>query len=269
MLTLEQVTVCRGPNPVLQDINCHIDCGRLIVLIGENGAGKSTLIHSIAGNIPYQGQIHYAGKEIRQWSQEDLSRYRAVMSQQSQFNFQFAVPELLAMGRYPIAEPQAQRQKRVADYIHLFELEPLANRHTQQLSGGQLQRLNMARSMAQLDAFSEFGTDKLLLLDEPTSALDMRHQHKLMQLVQSFVAAGNTAIVAIHDLNLASLYADEVMLLSGGRLILHGDKSAVLKKEHLEPVYQSQMFIHAHPVLDTPIIFSHPKEPYHESTSVN
>ena len=269
MLDIQQLRVIRGRTSVLQNINCAIESGKLIVLIGENGAGKSTLLHAIAGNIHYQGNIHYGDQEIRQWRCEELARYRAVLSQQSQFNFQFSVPELIAMGRYPLTESKAQQQQRVADFIRLLDLETLAERNTEQLSGGQLQRVNMARCLAQLDAFSEFASGKLLLLDEPTSALDMRHQHRLMQIVQRFVAEGNTAIVAIHDLNLASLYADEVLLLSQGRLIKHGEKAQVLSQKFLEPVYQSHMFIHHHPRLNTPIIFSQPKETRHENSSTN
>lgn len=269
ILSLNNVTVKRGQRNVLKNITCQVPEGKLIVLVGENGAGKSTLIHAIAGNLAFQGQLSVKGRDIRQWADEELARSRAVMTQQNALNFQLGVPELIAMGRFSIAESEQQKQRRVAEFVDHLNLHKLVNRHTGQLSGGELQRVNIARSFAQLDAFASQNDSKLLLLDEPTSALDLHFQHHLMQLVRKFTAQGNTAIVAIHDLNLASLYADEVMLLSGGELINYGPKDTVLTPEFLEPVYNTQMHIQPHPDLHIPMIFSQPKELLNENASIN
>lgn len=275
MLTLENITVQRGQRRVLNNINCTIPEGKLVVLVGENGAGKSTLIHTIAGNLKFDGQLHFKARAITTWDDLSLARYRAVMAQQNALNFQLGVPELIAMGRFAIVETQQQKQQRVAEFIDHLALNPLADRHTGQLSGGELQRVNIARSFAQLDAFnrrhaqSKKDGSKLLLLDEPTSALDLHFQHHLMQLVKAFTQMGNTAIVAIHDLNLASLYADEVLLLSAGELVSYGPKNSVLTPDLLEPVYRTQMHIQSHPDLHIPMIFSQPKENLNENASIN
>ena len=275
MLSLKNVTVKRTKRTILKNITCDIPRGKLIVLVGENGAGKSTLIHTIAGNLKFEGQLHFKTREITEWDDLSLASYRAVMTQQQALNFQLGVPELIAMGRFPIAETQQQKQQRVAEFIDRLALNELANRHTDQLSGGELQRVNIARSFAQLDAFMpqhvqpKQADSKLLLLDEPTSALDLHFQHHLMKLVRTFTQMGNTAIVAIHDLNLASLYADDVMLLSAGELISYGPKDTVLTPELLEPVYRTHMHIQSHPDLHIPMIFSQPKENLNENASIN
>jgi len=275
MLSLKNVTVKRGQRTILKNITCDIPQGKLIALVGENGAGKSTLIHTIAGNLGFEGQLHLKARAINEWSDIALARCRAVMTQQNALNFQFGVPELIAMGRFPIVESAQQKQKRVAEFIGHLALNKLASRHTGQLSGGELQRVNIARSFAQLDAFKPLhvqpteADSKLLLLDEPTSALDLHFQHHLMKLVRTFTQMGNTAIVAIHDLNLASLYADEVMLLSAGELISYGPKDTVLTPELLEPVYRTHMHIQSHPDLHIPMIFSQPKENLNENASIN
>lgn len=269
MITLKNVSVNRGQRSILQNICCRIPKGKLVALVGENGAGKSTLIHTIAGNLPFNGNIDFLAQNLRDWTELSLARHRAVMSQQNTLNFQLSVPELIAMGRFPIEESQHKKTQRVMEFIDYLSLQPLAQRHTGQLSGGELQRVNIAKSFAQLDAFSSNAytqdfdhenNNKLLLLDEPTSALDLNYQHHLMQLIRSFTRTGNTAIVAIHDLNLASLYADDVLLLNAGELVRYGTKNTVLTPELLEPVYRTHMHIQSHPNLNIPIIFSQPKE---------
>ncbi|BDX05268.1 heme ABC transporter ATP-binding protein [Planctobacterium marinum] len=267
MLQLQSVNVSRGHSKILSNLSCTIKPGKLVALVGENGAGKSTLLHAIAGSLPFNGQIRLLNKPLSDWPAKVLAQSRAVMMQQNALNFHFEVPEFIAMGRFAIQESNVQKQKRVAQLIQLLDLQSLIQRHTGQLSGGQLQRVNMARCLAQLDAFSEGCRNKLLLLDEPTSALDLRYQHRLLQVTKDFVQTGNSAIVAIHDMNLASLYADEVILLHKGQLLRHDESQAVLTPELLEPIYHTRMHIEPHPILNVPMIFSQPAETDNEITS--
>lgn len=269
MLKIDNISVFRGERKTLDGVNCEIKSGKLVALVGENGAGKSTLLHAIAGSLPFAGQIKFLGRSLQHWQDSELARCRAVMMQQSQLNFEFDVPEFIAMGRFAIPESNSQKQRRVNDFVQLLNLEELTHRHTGQLSGGQLQRVNMARCLAQLDAFSENCQDKLLLLDEPTSALDLRFQHHLLEVVKAFVRCGNSAIVAIHDLNLASLYADEVILLNQGKLLIQGSTDSVLTPARLEPIFHTRMHVEPHPVLNVPMIFSQPAETDHEISSLN
>lgn len=269
MLEFSNLRVKRGNKPIIKDVTGSIGNGKFVALLGENGAGKSTLLHALAGNLPSIGEIKLSGKALSHWDEQSLATKRAVLTQQTQLNFAFGVPELIAMGRYPLSETWQMCQHKVGHYIQLLDLSSLAGRTTDRLSGGELQRVHMARCLAQLDAFSADCQGKLILLDEPTSALDVKHQHRLLQLVKSFVEQGNSAIVAIHDLNLASLYADEVILLSRGQIIQQGVTNEVLNQQALEQVYQSPMHVSAHPFLNIPMIFSEPQELNNAFTSIN
>lgn len=268
MISLDSVSVTRGSRKTLDNVSLTIGEGQLVALIGENGAGKSTLIKALAGQLPFDGLIQFKGRDINQWQDLQLASQRAVLSQQHNLPFVFGVPELVAMGRYAIDEPHGRCYQKVEDYLDMVGLASFANRKTDELSGGELQRLQMARCLAQLDAFSGSEQSKLLILDEPTSALDLRHQHQVLQLVKEFVAVGNTAIIAIHDLNLASLYADVAVVLKHGQLIEYGPTKEVFNEPLLERVYQTNMHILSHPFTDVPMIFTEPKETSNERTSI-
>lgn len=264
MLSFRNLTVSRGGNEVLHGLDGEVPCGQLIALIGENGAGKSTLLHSLAGQLKYSGEIRFHNKPLQEWESRKLAGFRSVLNQHTTLPFDLGVPELVAMGRYPIDETRRHCQERVEQYLQLMDVGSFAHRSTHQLSGGQLQRVQMARSLAQLNAFHPQSRQKLLLLDEPTSALDLQHQHRLLQITKAFVEQGNTAIVAIHDLNLASLYADSVILLSQGQIRDTGTCENVLTAGVLAQVYGTPMHVSRHPTLHKNMIFSEPQEISHE-----
>ena len=272
MLKLDKIAVKRGKRTIFSEISCHIEQGELIALVGENGAGKSTLLHAIAGSLPYLGNISLLDKNLEQWDNFELATKRAVLTQHHNKAFAFGIPELISMGRHLLREPKTHCHKRVNDYIELLELDSLLGRTTQQLSGGELQRVYFAKCLAQLDAFpksNEQVDNGLMLLDEPTSALDLRHQHRLLQLVKQYCKQHNSAIVAIHDLNLASLYADKVLLLHNGKLHAYGSPENVLTRQNLEAVYQTSMHVTQHPTYDYQMIFSEPKDLSYETRSIS
>lgn len=269
MLRFENVSVSRGRRNIFSGISGQCEQGKLVALVGENGAGKSTLLHALSGDLACEGDIALHGRELKFWTMEELATQRAVLTQHHSNAFAFGIPEIIAMGRHLFTESRAQCHKRVQQYIKLLSLEHLLDRTTQQLSGGELQRVHMAKCLAQLDAFAPGSSNKLMLLDEPTSALDLRHQHRLLQLVRTFVDDGNTAIVAIHDLNLAALYADHVLILHEGKLHAHGNPDSVFTESTLGQVYQTPMHISEHPTLNYKMIFSEPQELSHEITSFN
>ena len=266
MIDIQHLSVERGNRLTLDNVSLTIGEGSLVALIGENGAGKSTFIKALAGQLPHAGQISFKGRSLCLWPELELASQRAVLSQQHSLPFVFGVPELVAMGRYAIDETHGRCFQKVAQYLDMVGMTEFAQRKTDELSGGELQRLQMARCLAQLDAFSSDDEGKLLILDEPTSALDLRHQHQILQLVKRFVARGNTAIIAIHDLNLASLYADTAVVLKHGRLIKFGPTKDVFQQSLLEHVYQTSMHVLSHPQNDVPMIFTEPKELFDERT---
>ncbi|TQV75172.1 heme ABC transporter ATP-binding protein [Aliikangiella marina] len=269
MLNFSKLTVSLGKRQIFSNLNGQCEGGQFVALVGENGAGKSTLLHTLAGERPYSGEVIFKNKSIDLWDIDQLATQRAVLTQHHNSAFAFAIPDIIAMGRHQLSETRQACVDKVQQYIQLMTLEGLLDRNIQQLSGGELQRVFMAKCLAQLDAFSEGSRNKLMLLDEPTSALDLRHQHRLLQIVKSFTQQGNTAIVAIHDLNLAALYADSVLLLHEGRLQAYGEPKTVFQQSILERVYRSPMHISSHPTLNHPMIFSEPQELTHEIKSFN
>lgn len=269
IITFSNLTVTLGKSTIFNNLKGECLAGEMIALVGENGAGKSTLLHTLAGEKAFSGDVKIKDVAISDWSVDDLASQRAVLTQHHSNAFAFGIPDIIAMGRFQISETRERCMQKVHHYIQLLSLEKLLDRNIQQLSGGELQRVFVAKSFAQLDAFDEEGSQKLLLLDEPTSSLDLRHQHRLLQLVKEFTRQGNTAVVAIHDLNLAALYADSVLLLHNGKLHAQGDPRSVFQSSTLEQVYQIPMHISVHPTLNYPIICSEPQELKNEIKSFN
>ncbi|EKE87666.1 heme ABC transporter ATP-binding protein [Idiomarina xiamenensis] len=257
MLDISELQLNFGRQQVLDNIDCSLEAGQLVAIIGENGAGKSTLLRSLAGDHDYRGRIDLHGRELRQWQPDKLARIRAVMEQQQTLSFALTVAELVAIGRHPYAETEAQQLAAIEPWLARFHLDKLAHREVTSLSGGERQRAQLARCMTQLDGKLE--GEKLLLLDEPTSALDLYHQHQCLRAVKQFCQHGNLALVVLHDLNLASLYADQVLVIHQGRLFAHGSAQTVFNRRCLQSVYSTPMYISQHPFLGVPMVFSEPE----------
>ena len=259
MIKCQQLRLLRGQREIIGDLDLDLAPGQVVAILGENGAGKSTLLNAIAGELSYQGTLTFKHKEIAKWPLPELARQRAVLSQSAQVNFGFNVAELVALGRYPFSETRQQQAHKVGQILDALELDGLAARQITQLSGGEQQRAQFARCLAQLDGLNPKTQDTLMLLDEPTSALDLHHQHSLLGLARQFAQQGNLVIAVLHDLNLASLYADTLLLLHQGRLVKRGSPAQVLNQQTLTPVYRTGMQINLHPGYQVPMIFSEPQ----------
>ncbi|MBD1583392.1 heme ABC transporter ATP-binding protein [Pseudoalteromonas sp. S16_S37] len=259
MLSCQHLSIQRGQKTILEDINFTLKEGEFTVLLGENGAGKSTLLSAICGDIPFGGDILLDGKALHSLDYQTLATKRAVLLQNNRVNFAFSAAQLIAMGRYPYHEPLHQQTQVVNKLIAQLNLEKLAPRDVTALSGGEFQRVQFARCLAQLDAHKSSTRAKLMLLDEPTSALDMHHQHLTLSKAKEFAQQGNTVVAVLHDLNLTSLYADRVLLLNQGKLSHDGKPQEVLQHSVLQPIYKTDMQITTHPNYQIPMIFSEPQ----------
>lgn len=260
MITFNNLNIGFNTHRVLEGISGNIQAGQLVALIGENGAGKSTLLHTLTGMHPFEGDILFNTKPLHSFSKEQLASKRAVMMQSNHVGFDFSVFELIAMGRYPYTESLKTQANKVQKYASLMDLTHYLTRRMSALSGGEQQRVHMARTLAQLDAFTAQTGPKLMLLDEPTSALDMRHQHTLLSCVRTFVEQGNSAIIAIHDLNLASLYATNAILLHNQKVLQSGSINTVLTAQNLQQMYAMKLHVNPHPYNDAPMVFSQRQE---------
>lgn len=221
-LTLENLCVARGPVPLLQGLSLDFSAGSICVLAGPNGAGKSSLMACIAGDLaPASGRLlvdgqAVAGRPLAQWA-----RMRAMLRQQSEIAFGFAVRDVVAMGLHPhgIGPATAKGRGLVDQALADLDLAPMAGRAATELSGGETQRVHIARVLVQARAALLAGDGVLLLLDEPTTGLDYRHQLALLRVVGEVARAGATVLCSLHDLPLALRLADRLLLLGHGRVV--------------------------------------------------
>ncbi|MBH0068266.1 heme ABC transporter ATP-binding protein [Pseudoalteromonas sp. NZS100] len=260
MIAFNNLSVGFGNHNVLNTINGSAKQGQLVALLGENGAGKSTLLHTLAGMHAFKGSVLFNNKPLTAHAKKSLATQRAVMMQANHVGFDFTVFELIAMGRYPYVESLKMQSEKVHKYAAIMDLSNYLTRRVSALSGGEQQRAHMARTLAQLNAFTQSAEPKLMLLDEPTSALDMRHQHALLSCVKAFVEQGNSAIIAIHDLNLASLYATDAILLHNKKVLQSGPINTVLTEQNLQQMYAMKLHVNPHPYNDAPMVFSQRQE---------
>jgi iron complex transport system ATP-binding protein len=233
VLCINNVSVSLERSRIVHGIDCHLAAGEVLMLLGPNGAGKSTLLRAISGDLPYGGSVTLSGQELGKWRPERLARQRAVMPQRVEVNFPLTVEEVVQLGRPGTArggsDPTVDRLMEELDIAHLrYRLVP-------GLSGGEQQRLQLARVLAQI---IDSPGDRLLLLDECTAALDPAHQQLVLDLVRRLAKAEGMAVLAVvHDLNLAAQFADRLLLMREGRLVHEGSAREVLTPELLETVY--------------------------------
>ncbi|ELW1645770.1 heme ABC transporter ATP-binding protein [Enterobacter oligotrophicus] len=254
--TAENVSCTLSGRTLIDDVSLSLSQGELVALIGPNGAGKSTLLRLLTGYLkPASGRCLLAGKSLSEWHPETLSRYRAVMRQHTQLGFDWPVEGVIGMGRAPWGR-QPDRSI-VHDVMQLTGCLPLAGRQYNALSGGEQQRVQLARALAQI--WRDGAPRGWLFLDEPTSALDLYHQQHLLRLLKSLTRQGHLHVcVVLHDLNLAALWADRIMLLHNGRMVSHGTPEQVLQADVLARWYGAQVHVGRHPSHTAPQVFLAP-----------
>jgi len=251
------VTVEAGGKRLLEDLALAVHPGRVLAILGPNGAGKSTLLKVLAGALtPGRGTVRLAGRPLADWPRDALARRRAVLSQHSALSFPFRVEEVVRLGRSPHAghASRATDAAIVGAALEAADVTPLAGRRYPTLSGGEQQRVQLARVLAQImDAEGRFD-DRWLLLDEPTASLDLLHQHHVLALARKVAASGGGVIAILHDLNLAAALADAVCLMKDGRIAAHGAPGATLTAASIEGVFDIRARILDHPDAAIPLI---------------
>ncbi len=238
-----------GGRKILEEISCTILPGELTVLLGPNGAGKSTLLRILSGEKkPHTGSVLWDGRSIHSMSFRELALQRGVLTQQYAVNLPFTVEEVVMMGRYPHYRnsPSVNDKRIVSESLQEMQAGHLSGRLFNTLSGGEQQRVQMARVLAQLrdqdgeSAGRKEGMPpdrKMLLLDEPTASMDLLHQQLCLRKAKQLAEEGYTVVVVLHDLNLASQFADRLLLLKTGKLLATGRPSDVLKPDLIYTVY--------------------------------
>ncbi len=242
-----------GERQLIDQISVHINSGEMVALIGPNGAGKSTLMKLLTGYLtPSAGQCWLSGKAISSWPASELARTRAVMRQSNHMAFGFSVREVITLGRSPHGNRHLQQALR--QVMIETDCAALADRDYRQLSGGEQQRVQLARVLIQL--WHPEPQPRWLFLDEPTSALDLYHQQHSLRLLHRLTRDRQLGVCCVlHDLNLASLYADRVLLMHQGRLVATGTPAEVMQTDILQRWYQADLHVGYHPDSQVPQVF--------------
>jgi iron complex transport system ATP-binding protein len=252
MLEISSLSVAYGKRIALENVSLSVQPGEVLVLAGPNGAGKSTLLRTISGVLPaLTGHIHVGGRNLASLSPAQRARFLAVVPQARNLPATFTVYQTVLLGRTPHlgwlgqASPQDHALVRLA--LDRTQTLDLADRRVGELSGGEQQRVLLARALAQ--------NTPVLLLDEPTTHLDLQHQSHLLNLVRGLATQHHLAVImALHDLNMAGIYADRVALLVGGRLQAQGTPGEVLTEPILSSVYRVPIHVVPHPEYGSPLI---------------
>lgn len=220
----------------LADVSVRVAPGELVAVLGPNGSGKTTLVRVALGTLsPSAGSVLVSGKPAGQWDRRALARVAAVVTQREEMAFPQRVREAVMLGRYPhlppFAAPRRADHQAVRDALAACDAGGLAERWLETLSGGEQQRVRLARALAQ--------EPQLLVLDEPTASLDVKHEMELFERVRALVdGRGLAAVVITHHVNLAARFADRVLLLSRGATAGLGSAREVLSRETVERVFE-------------------------------
>ena len=231
-ISAKDIHLSYGEKEILKGVDIHSENGEFVGLIGPNGSGKSTLLKCIYRILkPNAGQVFLDEEELRAMSIKESARKMGVVAQHNYYNFEFTVREVVMMGRAPhkkaLERDNAKDYEIVEEALKTVGMEEFAQRSFSTLSGGEQQRVILARALAQ--------QTPCLILDEPTNHLDITHQLQLMRIVKNLSA---TVISAIHDLNIAAMFCDRIYALKEGRIIARGTPREVLTKDFIRQVYQ-------------------------------
>jgi iron complex transport system ATP-binding protein len=237
---------------VLCDLNLTLKRGELVGLLGPNGSGKTTLLKVLSGLLPpRRGRVFLEGQDVRRLKRREIARRVAVVPQELDSPFGFTAYEMVMLGRTPHVRPlvgAARRDRQVVgEKMRLTTTWELAGRPFSELSGGEQQRVILAMALAQ--------EPDVLLLDEPVVHLDISHQIEILELIKRLNRDRNLTVLAtMHDLNLAALYFDRLVLLDRGRVVARGTPAQVLHEESIRNVFGTVVQVQEHPTRRTPHI---------------
>ncbi|GHV72818.1 iron ABC transporter [Spirochaetia bacterium] len=235
MLEIKNLYSGYNGTDVIKGINFSVDKGEVFFIVGPNGCGKTTLLKSIANILGYRGTVTLDGREIASFSRKNLAKKIALMSQTSEIYFPYSVYDTVSLGRYAYSQGfmrnlSSSDTEIIETAIKRLGLSDVRDRMINELSGGQLQRVFLARTLAQ--------NPDIILLDEPTNHLDLKHQVELLQYLISWAKENSKTVIGVlHDLNLARSFSDTAAIMSEGKIISQGNPETVLSGETLKAVY--------------------------------
>ena len=262
IIEIKNIDFSYNTKKVLADVSFPVKQGEFLGIIGPNGAGKSTVLRLICGILkPDRGSIAILNESLSSIEPRQLAKKIAFVPQETHFSLDFTVEDIVMMGRYPYL--RAFQRENKTDYeardhaLNYVDVDDLRKRRINSLSSGERQRVVLARALAQ--------EPQILILDEPTSHLDLHHQYAIMELLKKMNKEGMSIIVVNHDLNLASLYCERLVLMYRGKVFKQGTPAEILNEKTLKDVYLTDVKVMKHPHKDVPHILLKPKDEKNEN----
>lgn len=246
MLIADSLTFKVGKRSLVKDISFSLRPGELLIVLGANGAGKSTLFRMLSGeNIPTAGHVKLNEKVISSYTSAQLALKRGVLNQQNIVNMAFTVSEIVMMGRYPHYRnvPSFKDDEIGKEVMKLTGIYALAERSYLSLSGGEQQRVQLARVLAQIWDIP----NALLLMDEPVASLDLQYQQQTLAIAKMLTKRGFMVVSILHDINLAGQYADRIIMLKNGRKWYDGTVAEVLSAKNIYEVFEINSDVYTNP----------------------
>lgn len=257
MIDVQKLVGGYDGSPIIKGLDLKIEKGEFFALLGPNGSGKTTLFKLITGQLPIiSGKVSICGKEISSLSKLDKAKRMAVLTQEVQVSFDYTVEEIISLGRYPhqrgiFKQLSKEDRKVIEEVMEITQIIDFRKTQFRLISGGEKQRVLLAKALAQ--------EPEILLLDEPTNHLDIKHTFQMLNLLKERQqTTGLTIFSILHDLNVASLYADRIALLHNGSFLEVGDVDLLRKEEQLKKVYEVKVKSQSHPTVPKPQLLMTP-----------
>jgi len=254
MLRADNIHYQVGGRALVSDANLFLTPGEVMAVLGPNGAGKSTLLKMLSGQLrPTSGAVFLEGKNLAQWLPRELACRRSVLPQQASVPFDFTAREIVFLGRAPHGDAPAEMIREAMEWT---ECAHLADRIVTTLSGGELQRVHLARVLVQISLGQ--ATRSCLLLDEPVAGLDLAHQHAVLQIARRIAGQGSAVLAILHDLNLAAQYCDRILLLKDGRIAASGPPEETFVPPLIKEIFSMHAEILRNPFGKGPAVLCNP-----------
>lgn len=256
MIEARDVSVSIGGKPILHGVDFAAEPGSVTAIVGPNGSGKTTFLKALSGDLDATGMIRLNGRDLREMKPWQAASLRAVLPQSTTLSFPFTVREIVRLGIVggrsgTLAGQDDMLPERALARV---DLDGFAGRFYQELSGGEQQRVQLARVLCQVWAPVLDGEPRWLFLDEPVSSLDIKHQLVIMKIARDFAARGGGVVTILHDLNLTAMFADQVTVLSRGRLAAAGAPAEVFTDDLINRVFECRLQVGVLPAGNVPFV---------------
>lgn len=253
-LEIEALNVSLSGTPIVRDVSFAAKAGAVTVVVGPNGSGKSTMLKAVTGELRHTGRVRLNGTKVDGLPPEALAGLRAVLPQHTSLTFPLTVAEVVRLGIRRGALASGSSHRRIGEALERVDLDGFAARAYHSLSGGEQQRVQLARVLCQVWDPCPGGVPRWLFLDEPISSLDIRHQILIMDVAAGYARAGGGVVAVLHDLNLTALYADHILVMKTGRLLSQGTPKEVITDRLVSEAFDHPLRVSAVPAGEVPFI---------------